>query len=100
MKYQIKQKTVNALEVDYILDKAKSDWVKLPTWFKKAHSKDKILIGFNLIQVDTKQYQQTACKDDVLLIDSNQDMFVMSKKDFYEAYEDIWAPAGGGSQIV
>jgi len=83
------EQTVDAWEVEWLLSLAKSDWAKLPAWFKKMHQDNKIMIGGSRISVETKQFNVTADYLDVLFFKEDGYVDVLPKDEFYKIYKDV-----------
>lgn len=91
MKCRTIEHTVDAYEVKWLLSLAKDNWAALPTWFKKMHQENRILIGGSQIRVETESYLEDAGLGDVIF--KNQDGFleILPEEKFYKLYRDILA---------
>jgi len=83
--------TVDACEVEWLLKFAKENWAALPSWFKKMHQENKILIGGSQIRVETESYLEDAGLCDVVFKNKDGFLEVLPKEKFYKLYQDVLA---------
>ena len=83
------EKQVDAWHVEALLLRAKQDWASLPTWFKKMHQENKILIGGSKIQVETESFNVEADLNDVVFLKDDGFLDVLPKDKFYKIYRDL-----------
>lgn len=90
MKFQTKMHEVSAISVERVVSLAASDFSKLPVWIKKKFEESCLFIGKHHVVVHDKYHCEIADKDGVLIFNSSKQIEVMSKKDFFDRYEDMW----------
>lgn len=90
MKFQTKMHEVDAISVERVVSLAASDFGKLPVWIKKKFEESCLFIGKHHVVVHDIYHCQITAKDDVLIFNSSKQIEVMSKKDFFDRYEDMW----------
>lgn len=87
--YQTKHKTVKGISADKVLELARSNFSKLPSWLKKKFQENKLMLGGSVVQIECRNHcLQDAMGTDVIFIDDKNELSVMSEKAFFEVYED------------
>ena len=99
MNYRAKEKVVQALPVGFILETASSDFRKLPSWIKKAYQDGKIFFGFSILQVNEDIWRKKASSGEILILDPDTGLKVMSQKDFHQIYETVASVGDMGSKV-
>ncbi|MEC8123767.1 MAG: hypothetical protein VX125_07945 [Pseudomonadota bacterium] len=90
MKFQTKMHEVDAISVERVVSLAASDFGKLPVWIKKKFEESCLFIGKHHLIVNDIYHCQIADNSNILVFNSSKQIEVMSKKDFFDRYEDMW----------
>ncbi len=90
MKFQTKMHEVDAISVKNITKLASEDFSKLPVWIKKKFEESCLFIGKRCVVVDDVYHCEIAKEHDVLILYTEKRIEVMTNKDFFERYEDVW----------
>lgn len=93
-----KPNEVSAFPVDFLLEKAHSNFKGLPAFLKKSFEKDEVWFGKNSIRLITedkyiseaKTYARGIKKPDWIVC-KHGELFVMTNEEFHEQYEDPFA---------
>lgn len=89
MKFQTKMREVHAISVERVVSLAASDFGKLPVWIKKKFEESCLFIGKRHVVVNDVYHCEIAKELDVLVLNPEKQIEVMTKKDFFDCYEDM-----------
>lgn len=91
MKFQTKMHEVDAISVERLTKTVnEQNFNSLPNWVKKAFVKDSLFIGYSEVVINDAANIVIAELGDVLILKPQEQIEVMSKKDFFERYEGVF----------
>lgn len=89
MKFKTKMHEVSAISVERLTKTAEQNFKSLPNWVKKAFVEDNLFIGYSKVVINDVANVAIADLGDVLILNPQEQIEVMSKKDFFDCYEDM-----------
>jgi len=90
MKFQTKMREVQAISVERLTKTAEQNFKSLPNWVKKAFVEDNLFIGYSKVVINDVANVAIADLGDVLILNPQEQIEVMSKKDFCDRYEGVF----------
>jgi len=90
MKFQTKMREVDAISVDRLIKTALQGFEKLPKWVVSSIELGNLYFGHHAVVVRNDTGLVDAQIDDVLIFNPSKQIEAMSKKDFFDRYEDMW----------
>lgn len=90
MKFQTKMHEVDAISVDRLTKTALQGFEKLPKWVISSIELGNLYFGHHAVVVRNDSGLVEAQIGDVLILNSLKQIEAMSKKDFFDRYEDMW----------
>ena len=90
MIFRTKMHLVDAISAERVIDTAFRRFKTHPKWIQETIDRNNLFIGGSVVIVFESGQWQVGNKDDVLILKPDQKLSLMSKKDFFDRYEDMW----------